>query len=202
MTDLFELSASEAIARIRAGNLTSEALVRSCLERIESREAQVKAWVHLDRDYALAEARRCDRAANRGPIHGIPFAAKDIMDTADMPTEYGSSHLQRQPARVRCGLRSTQPCCRRGPARKDSDNRVCEPISLGENNKPSHTETHPRWFLQRIRRCGGRFHGAHGLWYPDSRIGYTSRSVLRLYRIQTELRRGEHDGREGKYRFL
>jgi len=90
MTDLFRLSASEAITRIRAGNLTSEALVRSCLERIESREAQVKAWVHLDRDYALAEARRCDRAANRGPIHGIPFAAKDIMDTADMPTEYGS----------------------------------------------------------------------------------------------------------------
>ncbi len=90
MTDLFRLSASEAIARIRAGNLTSEELVRSCLERIESRDAQVKAWVYLDRDFALAEARRCDRAANRGPIHGIPFAAKDIMDTADMPTEYGS----------------------------------------------------------------------------------------------------------------
>ncbi len=90
MADLFKLSASEAITRIREGNLTSEALVRSCLERIESRESQVKAWVHLDRDYALAEARKCDRAANRGPIHGIPFAAKDIMDTADMPTEYGS----------------------------------------------------------------------------------------------------------------
>ncbi len=90
MMDLFRLSASEAITRIREGILTSEALVRSCLERIESREAQVKAWVYLDGDYALAEARRCDRAANRGPIHGIPFAAKDIMDTADMPTEYGS----------------------------------------------------------------------------------------------------------------
>ena len=90
MTDLFRLSASEAVARIREGNLTSEALVRSCLERIESRDAQVNAWVYLDRDHALAQARRCDRAANRGPIHGIPFAAKDIMDTADMPTEYGS----------------------------------------------------------------------------------------------------------------
>lgn len=90
MADLFRLSASEALARIREGKLTSEALVRSCLERIESREAQVKAWVYLDQDHALAQARRCDRAANRGPIHGIPFAAKDIMDTADMPTEYGS----------------------------------------------------------------------------------------------------------------
>jgi amidase len=90
MSDLFRLSASEAAARIRAGNLTSEALVRSCLERIDSREPQVNAWVHLDRDFALRQARECDRSGNRGAIHGIPFAAKDIMDTADLPTEYGS----------------------------------------------------------------------------------------------------------------
>ena len=90
MADLFRLSASEAAARIREGNLTSEALVRSCLERIDARESQVKAWVHLDRDFALAQARECDRSASRGPLHGVPFAAKDIMDTADLPTEYGS----------------------------------------------------------------------------------------------------------------
>jgi amidase len=90
MADLFRLSASEAAARVREGKLTSEALVRSCLERIDSRDSQVKAWVHLDRDFALAQARECDRGASRGPIHGIPFAAKDIMDTADLPTEYGS----------------------------------------------------------------------------------------------------------------
>ena len=88
MADLFRLSASEAAARIREGKLTSEDLVRSCLERIDSREAQVKAWVHLDPDFALAKARECDRSANRRPLHGIPFAAKDIMDTADLPTEY------------------------------------------------------------------------------------------------------------------
>ena len=90
MSDLFRLSASEAVTRIREGKLTSEALVRSCLERIDSRESDVKAWVHLDHDFAVAQARECDRNANRGPIHGIPFAAKDIMDTADLPTEYGS----------------------------------------------------------------------------------------------------------------
>ena len=90
MADLFRLSAREAAAHIREGQLTSEALVRSCLERIHSREAQVKAWVHLDEDFALMQARECDRSARRGPIHGVPFAAKDIMDTADLPTEYGS----------------------------------------------------------------------------------------------------------------
>jgi Asp-tRNA(Asn)/Glu-tRNA(Gln) amidotransferase A subunit family amidase len=90
MADLFRLSASEAAARIRERKLTSEALVRSCLERIHSREPQVKAWVHLDDDFALAQARECDRSPSRGPIHGVPFAAKDIMDTADLPTEYGS----------------------------------------------------------------------------------------------------------------
>ena len=79
MADLFRLSATEAAARIRDRNLTSEALVTSCLERIDSRESQVKAWVHLDRDFALAQAREFDRSASRGPLHGVPFAAKDIM---------------------------------------------------------------------------------------------------------------------------
>ncbi|HET9217906.1 MAG TPA: amidase [Terriglobia bacterium] len=94
MADLYRLSASEAAAGIHEGKLTSEALVRSCLERIDARESQVKAWVHLDRDFALAQARECDRTASRGPLHGVPFAAKDIMDTAELPTEYGSPIYQ------------------------------------------------------------------------------------------------------------
>ena len=57
MADLFRLSASEAAARIRDGKLTAEALVRSCLERLDARDSQVKAWVHLDRDFALRPRR-------------------------------------------------------------------------------------------------------------------------------------------------
>src|ERR1041384_1223275 len=90
MTDLFRLSASEAAAGIREKKFTSEDLTRSCLERIKAREPDVKAWVHLDEDFALAQARQCDRSPTDGPIHGVPFAAKDIMNTADLPTEYGS----------------------------------------------------------------------------------------------------------------
>jgi amidase len=86
-----ELSATEALARIRAGNLTSEALVRACLARIDAREAGVGAWQHLDREGALAAARAADGVAPRGALHGIPVGIKDIIDTADAPTALGSA---------------------------------------------------------------------------------------------------------------
>jgi Asp-tRNA(Asn)/Glu-tRNA(Gln) amidotransferase A subunit family amidase len=90
MTELFRLSVHEAQQRIAAGTLTAEALVRACLERIAARESAVGAWTHLDPDQALAEARARDQSRERGPLHGIPVGVKDIMDTADMPTSYGS----------------------------------------------------------------------------------------------------------------
>jgi Asp-tRNA(Asn)/Glu-tRNA(Gln) amidotransferase A subunit family amidase len=90
MTELFRLSAVEAAQRIAAGSLTAEALTRACLDHIADREPEVGAWAHLDPDQALAEARARDQATVRGLLHGIPIGVKDIMDTADMPTAYGS----------------------------------------------------------------------------------------------------------------
>jgi len=84
------LGAAEAARRIAAGTLTSEALVTACLERIAERDPDVRAWVHLDADAALADARVRDSEPARGPLHGIPVGIKDIYDTADMPTAYGS----------------------------------------------------------------------------------------------------------------
>src|SRR5687767_9811324 len=85
-----EMTAAEAARRIAARELTSEALVAACLERIAQREDEVRAWAHLDRAQALAQARARDREPVRGPLHGIPFGIKDVIDTADMPTEYNS----------------------------------------------------------------------------------------------------------------
>src|SRR5262245_65971580 len=85
-----ELTAAEAARRIAAGKLTSEALVASCLERIAARDAAVKAWAFVDRDLALAQARALDRAPKRSALHGVPFGIKDVIDTADQPTEYNS----------------------------------------------------------------------------------------------------------------
>jgi amidase len=89
--DLRSLSARQAARQITERRITAEALVSAYLERIEAREAVVGAWQYLDGEGALAVARRRDAEPPRGPLHGIPIAVKDLIDTADMPTAYGSS---------------------------------------------------------------------------------------------------------------
>ena len=84
------LSAADAARLIARRELTSEALVTACLAHIESREREVQAWAFLDPALALAQARRFDSESPRSPLHGIPVGIKDVFDTADMPTEYGS----------------------------------------------------------------------------------------------------------------
>ena len=78
---------AEAVARHDA---TAEAIVRDCLDRIDEREAIVGAWAFVDRALALRQARDRDRSASKGALHGVPIGIKDIIDTADMPTEMGS----------------------------------------------------------------------------------------------------------------
>ncbi|MDQ8726645.1 amidase [Bradyrhizobium sp. LHD-71] len=93
-TDPCFLTAAEAAAAIKAGTLTSERLVRSCLERIAVRDADVKAWLHVDPAHAIRQARELDKRSPMGPLHGLPFGVKDIMDTADMPTTQNSAAYQ------------------------------------------------------------------------------------------------------------
>ena len=93
------LTASAARAQLDRGEITSEQLVRDCLARIEAREPDVDAWVFLDPDLALAQARARDGEPSRGLLHGIPVGIKDIYDTADMPTAYGAEFYEgHQPA--------------------------------------------------------------------------------------------------------
>lgn len=97
---LNELTATEIAAAIGAGRTTCQAVVRACLDRISARESEVAAWAFLDPDQALASARAFDRSGKRGPLAGVPFAVKDIIDTFDMPTEWGTPiHRGRRPER-------------------------------------------------------------------------------------------------------
>jgi Asp-tRNA(Asn)/Glu-tRNA(Gln) amidotransferase A subunit family amidase len=91
VTDPRSLTAREAARQIAERRLTAEALAAAYLDRIEARETVVGAWQYLDRERALAVARQRDAEPTRGPLHGIPIAVKDLIDTVDMPTAYGSS---------------------------------------------------------------------------------------------------------------
>jgi Asp-tRNA(Asn)/Glu-tRNA(Gln) amidotransferase A subunit family amidase len=95
------VTAAEAARRIAAGELSSEELVAACLERIDAREEEVRAWAHLDRELALAQARACDAAPNpRGALHGVPVGVKDIIDSTGLLTECGTPvHAGRRPER-------------------------------------------------------------------------------------------------------
>ncbi len=90
MKPLNQLTAGEIVAAIAAQKTTAEAVARACLDHIATREPQVEAWQFLDPDLVLKQARALDAGGTVGPLHGVPVAIKDIIDTADMPTEYGT----------------------------------------------------------------------------------------------------------------
>jgi len=91
MPDLRSLTARDAARQIAERRITAEELAAACLDRIAAHEAVVGAWQYLDREAALAAARRRDAEPPSGPLHGVPIAVKDLIDTVDMPTAYGSS---------------------------------------------------------------------------------------------------------------
>lgn len=91
--------------RLRSGELTCAELLGMCLEPIDGREAEVRAWVMVDRDGAKKQARVLDRelkdGRDRGPLHGMPIAIKDIIDVEGLPTRCGDpSGLDRAPAQA------------------------------------------------------------------------------------------------------
>ena len=90
MTALNRLSATEAARQVAAGRIKAEDIVAACLERIEARDKDVQAWVHCDPEAALAQARAADRRGERGLLAGVPVGVKDVIDTADMPTQCNS----------------------------------------------------------------------------------------------------------------
>ncbi len=98
------LSACDARAAIEQGLLTSRELVEACLRRIDELEDEIGAWAQLDRERAREQAQQADafrrRGLRTGALHGLPVGIKDIIDTADLPTERGTPlHAGRRPDR-------------------------------------------------------------------------------------------------------
>jgi Asp-tRNA(Asn)/Glu-tRNA(Gln) amidotransferase A subunit family amidase len=86
MSDPSRLTATAAARLIRDGRLRPAELMEACLARIAEREPVTHAFAHFD----PAQARRAAGAALPGPLHGLPIGVKDVLDTADWPSEYGS----------------------------------------------------------------------------------------------------------------
>jgi Asp-tRNA(Asn)/Glu-tRNA(Gln) amidotransferase A subunit family amidase len=89
---LHRLTLTAAADAIAQGTLTAAALAEAQLARVAATDGAIDAWAHLDPAQVRAEAARCDGAprAGRGPLHGIGVGAKDIIATADQPTQMGS----------------------------------------------------------------------------------------------------------------
>jgi amidase len=84
------LSATQIASRIAAGAITAVEVVGECLARIAAREPALHAFAHVDPELALRQARALDGGPNRGALHGVPIGIKDVIDTADQPTQMGS----------------------------------------------------------------------------------------------------------------
>ncbi|MFE5165140.1 Asp-tRNA(Asn)/Glu-tRNA(Gln) amidotransferase subunit GatA [Streptomyces sp. NPDC056697] len=98
MTDLTRLTAAEIAARIASGEVTAVEVTEAHLARIEAVDEKVHAFLHVDREGALAQARAVDekreRGAELGPLAGVPLALKDIFTTKGIPTTVGSKILE------------------------------------------------------------------------------------------------------------
>jgi amidase len=81
--ELYHATASTILPLLKRGTLTAEKYVCSLLARIQQRDENVQAWAYLDADYAIREAKMLDQIPEeqRGPLHGIPIAVKDMINT-------------------------------------------------------------------------------------------------------------------------
>jgi Asp-tRNA(Asn)/Glu-tRNA(Gln) amidotransferase A subunit family amidase len=106
---LHRLTVLEAARALETAEITAEQLTRAFLDRIAERESDVKAFAACDPQRAIVDARLADAQTPGYPLRGIPFAVKDIFDTADYPTSYGSEiyagHVPAADAACVAGLR-------------------------------------------------------------------------------------------------
>jgi len=102
MPELGALGAAQAVERLKAGTFSARDYALALLARVREAEPDVRAWTRLDEGYVLSQAGRADEAhragSGLGALHGVPIGVKDIIDTADLPTENGTVlHAGRQP---------------------------------------------------------------------------------------------------------
>src|SRR6185503_9816816 len=98
--DVLFLPITDLAARIRSRRLSPVALAEAYLARIDELDPTYHAWVTVMRDSALAEAKQAEREIGRGhvrgPLHGIPYGAKDLVATRGTRTTWGAKPYENQ----------------------------------------------------------------------------------------------------------
>jgi Asp-tRNA(Asn)/Glu-tRNA(Gln) amidotransferase A subunit family amidase len=90
VSELADLSATQLRSLLTQRECSASDILASCLARISSREPVVKAFVDIDEEGAVRQAKACDRTPPKGPLHGIPVAVKDTVDVAGMRCSWGT----------------------------------------------------------------------------------------------------------------
>ncbi len=86
-------TATDLLAAYRAGSLDPAKVVDDCLARIAKEDSALRAWQHVAADAARQGARDLPREVAERALHGVPVGIKDIMETRDMPTTWGTDYL-------------------------------------------------------------------------------------------------------------
>ncbi|KAJ8116417.1 hypothetical protein OPT61_g2152 [Boeremia exigua] len=91
-SELYRLTATEILEKTRSGELSVADYAASLLKRIEKRDEAVEAWAYLEPGYVMEQAKALDAIpeSDRGPLHGVAIAVKDVIFTKDMPTQFNS----------------------------------------------------------------------------------------------------------------
>ena len=175
----------------RRRDVSAEEYIGACLERIAAVDDKVHAFVHLDPDEALRQARALDERRRNGqplgPLHGIPVAIKDIFDTADYKTECGSPLLKgRQPMRD-----CTAVARLRAAGAVIIGKTVTTEFAYftpGRDAQSARSRAHARRLVLRLGGGGRRRHGAAGDRLADQRLDDPAGGLLRRLRRQADAR--------------
>ena len=180
------LSATTLVRLVEGGELTAEAVVGSCLDRIAEREPVVRAWSHLAAEAALAGARERDRTAKR-PAEGRAVRHQGHFRHRRHADDLRLADLYRLPAE----LATPAPRhCRARPAASCSARRSRPNSPTAIPARPTNPHD-PGFYAGRlVERLGGggrRFHGAARDRHADRRLGDPAGGLLRRRRVQAEL---------------
>ena len=188
MSELADLSALELRDLQAQKKCSAEEIIRSCLDKARALEPTVKAFVDLQEERAIAEARKLDQSPTRGQLHGIPVAVKDTVDVAGMRCIWGTDiHAKRVPTADATVVRRLREC---GAVIIGTTVTTEYAIAkAGPTTNPHELITLSGGLFQWIRSGGGGANGSDRGCHTIGRLDHSSFELLRRVWIEADQKR-------------